>query len=61
MVVCPPMAIDRVIVLQPDIFEIQKYKSDERVKITPPCAHCGPAPVNTRLLSYSLRQGQVII
>ncbi len=57
--VCPTMAIDKVILIQPDIFELPLEDGSGFAKITPPCAHSGPAPVHTRLLSSILREGQV--
>ncbi|XP_069041394.1 hormone-sensitive lipase isoform X2 [Lepisosteus oculatus] len=51
--------VNRTLSVPPDPFDIP-LASDPRlmVTITPPVAHCGPAPVQMRLLSYELREGQ---
>jgi hormone-sensitive lipase len=55
----PAVQVDEVIHLGPDAFEMPSVDGSEMVTITPPCAHTGPAPVQVRLLSYLLRDGQV--
>ena len=57
--VCPSVEVDKVIVIPPETFEMLKGDGSGYVKVTPPCAHSGPGPVNTRLISYLLREGQV--
>ena len=57
--VCPPVQIDKVITLPPEPIEIPLADSEETVSINPPIAHSGPGPVNCRLISYELREGQV--
>ena len=56
---CPAVAVDKVIQVQPDTFELPMKDGENYIKITPPCAHSGPAPVHTRLISARLREGQV--
>nr|KAG5689324.1 hypothetical protein BaRGS_018867 [Batillaria attramentaria] len=41
-----------------DAFEMPSGDGKEEVTITPPCAHTGPAPVQVRLISSQLREGQ---
>ena len=48
-----------MIVLQPYIFELSLSNGEGSARINPPCAHSGIGPVHTRLLSYTLREGQV--
>ena len=55
----PHVEVSDVISLDPVNFELQSTCSDEAVVITPPCAHTGPAPVQVRLISHALREGQV--
>ena len=64
MLICPPVQVDKVIIIQPESFELPRVGGGEeeegsRVKISVPCAHVGPMPVNCRLISYELREGQV--
>lgn len=54
----PNVQVDEVFHLGPDAFEMLSVNGEE-ITITPPCAHTGPAPVQVRLLSYQLREGQV--
>ncbi|OWF53834.1 hormone-sensitive lipase-like [Mizuhopecten yessoensis] len=56
--VCPSVQVNEVLVLQPETFEIEAADSKETVTITPPCAHTGHGPVNTRLFSSEYRVGQ---
>lgn len=56
---CPAVAIDEIIQLKAKSFEVALVQSEKTVVITPPCAHTGPGPVNVRLISYQLREGQV--
>lgn len=55
----PSVQVDEVFHLGPDAFDMPSANGGEDVTITPPCAHTGPAPVQVRLLSYRLRDGQV--
>ncbi|XP_025100459.1 hormone-sensitive lipase-like isoform X2 [Pomacea canaliculata] len=55
--VYPNVQVDEVFHLGPDAFEMLSVNGEE-ITITPPCAHTGPAPVQVRLLSYQLREGQ---
>jgi len=57
--VCPPVAIDKVIVLEPEAFDIPLADNSDVIHINPPCAHSGPGSVYTRLLSFEMREGQV--
>lgn len=57
--VCPAVQVDEVFHLGPDAFDMPSADGSEEVTITPPCAHTGPAPVQVRLISYLLREGQV--
>ena len=57
--VCPAVQVDEVFHLGPDSFDMPSADGSEDITITPPCAHTGPAPVQVRLLSYQLREGQV--
>lgn len=59
--VCPPVHMDKVIILPPIEFELPLVDGSGLAKVTVPCAHTGPGPVNTRLISYQLRHGQVVI
>lgn len=59
LLVCPPVQVDLTIDIQPDVIELPSAKGDGIVPINPPCAHFGPAPVCARLISHSLREGQV--
>ncbi|KAL5019642.1 hypothetical protein ScPMuIL_002534 [Solemya velum] len=54
----PSIQVDNLITLSPETFEISNREGSETVTITPPCAHRGPSPVQVRLLSHKLRQGQ---
>ena len=56
---CPAMALDKVIHVQPETFDLPMKDGENYIKITPPCAHSGPAPVHTRIISARLREGQV--
>ncbi|KAK1151841.1 hormone-sensitive lipase [Acipenser oxyrinchus oxyrinchus] len=51
--------VNKTLSVPPHSFELP-LAADPRlhVTITPPVAHCGPAPVNMRLLSYELKEGQ---
>ena len=57
--VCPAVQVDEVFHLGPDAFDMASADGSDDVTITPPCAHTGPAPVQVRLISYQLREGQV--
>ena len=57
--VCPAVQVDEVFHLGPDAFDMPSADGHDEVTITPPCAHTGPAPVQVRLISYKLREGQV--
>ena len=57
--VCPPVQIDKVITLPPEPIEMPLCNVEETISIHPPNAHSGPGPVNCRLISYELREGQV--
>ena len=59
LIVCPPVAIDKVIVIDPEPFDIPLADDSDVIHISPPCAHSGPGPVYTRLLSFEMREGQV--
>ena len=56
---CPAVALDKVIHVQPETFELPMKDGENYIKITPPCAHSGPAPIHVRLMSARLREGQV--
>ena len=60
LIVCPPVAVDKVIVLEPEAFDIPLGDESDIVRVSPPCAHSGPGPVYTRLLSFHMREGQVM-
>ena len=57
---CPAVALDKVIHVQPETFELPMKDGENYIKITPPCAHSGPAPIHVRLMSARLREGQVM-
>ncbi len=57
--VCPVVQLDKVIRLHPEVFDLPQVSGVGTAKVTPPCAHSGPGPVNTRLISFDLREGQV--
>ncbi|KAK7105785.1 hypothetical protein V1264_017119 [Littorina saxatilis] len=56
--VCPSVQVDEVFHLGPDAFDMPSADGSEEITITPPCAHTGPAPVQVRLISYHVREGQ---
>ena len=57
--VCPPVQLDKVILVPPETFEIPAVGGGDPVRVTPPCAQTGPGPVSCRLISYELREGHV--
>ncbi|XP_041091129.1 hormone-sensitive lipase-like isoform X3 [Polyodon spathula] len=51
--------VNKALSVPPHSFELPLAADPKlHVTITPPVAHCGPAPVNMRLLSYELKEGQ---
>ncbi|KAK6173809.1 hypothetical protein SNE40_017204 [Patella caerulea] len=58
--VYPSVEVDEVLQLGPDSFEVKLEDGSDTVFITPPCAHTGPGPVQVRLISYHLRDGQQV-
>ncbi|KAL8612264.1 hypothetical protein ACOMHN_038176 [Nucella lapillus] len=56
--VCPSVQVDEVFHLGPDAFSMPSADGSEEITIAPPCAHTGPAPVQVRLISFQLREGQ---
>jgi len=56
---CPAVAVDKVIMIGPEPFNLPLVGSDGEVRIMPPSAHRGIAAVNTRLISARCRSGQV--
>ena len=56
---CPVVAVDKVIMIGPESFSLPLIGRDGDVRIMPPSAHIGIAPVNTRLISACCRSGQV--
>ncbi len=57
--VCPPAAVDKVLALPPECFDIPLADDSDIARITPPSAHSGPGPVYARLISCEIREGQV--
>uniref|UniRef100_A0A3B3QCY3 Lipase E, hormone sensitive type n=1 Tax=Paramormyrops kingsleyae TaxID=1676925 RepID=A0A3B3QCY3_9TELE len=51
--------VNRALSVPPDPFDLP-HMSDPLVSVTvsPPVAHCGPAPIQMRLISHELREGQ---
>ena len=58
--ICPAVAVDKVIMIGPESFNLPLVGSDDEMRITPPSAHTGIAPVNTRLISARFRSGQTV-
>ena len=58
--ICPPVHLDKVLLLPAEEFELE-LETGGATTITVPKVHTGPAPVHTRLISYELREGQVCI
>jgi len=54
---CPYVAVDRVIVIQPDPLEMPLHNKSESTIVQPP-SDPNPYPIHTRLISYVYRVGQ---
>lgn len=54
--------VNRALSVPPMPFDLP-LAANHRVSVTiaPPSAHIGPAPVQMRLISYDLREGQVLV
>eukprot|EP00076_Gallus_gallus_P045531 XP_025011069.1 hormone-sensitive lipase [Gallus gallus] len=61
-VTSPPVGLCRVLEVPPDPIELPQVGGEPGATVTipPPVAHTGPGPVHMRLLSYQLREGQVL-
>ena len=52
--------VNRMLLVPPVAFELPLAADPKRsISIAPPTAHIGPAPIQMRLISYELREGQV--
>ncbi|XP_064613572.1 hormone-sensitive lipase-like [Liolophura sinensis] len=56
--VCPSVQVNELITLRPDVLTMTSSDGKREVTIQPPSAHTGPGPVNIRLISHDLRDGQ---
>lgn len=55
----PSIDVNKIFEIKDEVFYLKEFNSEETVKITPPCAIVGPAPVSCRLMSSIKRKGQV--
>ncbi|CAD5117030.1 DgyrCDS5858 [Dimorphilus gyrociliatus] len=54
----PSIDVNRIFEIKDEVFYLKEFNSEVTVKINPPCAIIGPAPVNCRLMSSIKRKGQ---
>jgi len=59
MFVCPSVALEKIIVLHPELFTLPLTDGTGHLSVPIPCTLDGPEPINLRLISYELRVGQV--
>ena len=60
-IVCPRVQLDHAMLVPAEEFSVASADDDRSVIIEPPSAHTGPGPVACRLISYELREGQVLM
>lgn len=56
---CPTMAVNKLITIEPVPFELPLADESGHFMISPPSAHTGVGPVMARLISSEYRSGQV--